>query len=76
MTGSLFLLGIVVVLLLIVGVVASPFFYIPAVVILLVGLVAGPILGLIGGARGASGVPDTHDAAYDPVQEPQATPGR
>ena len=76
MTGSLFLLAAVVLVLFAVGILASPFFFIPAAVLLVVGLVSGPIFGVIGRGRSAGGVPDTEDAAYDPVQEPQASPGR
>jgi hypothetical protein len=76
MTGSLFLLAFVIVALLIVGILASPLFLIPAAVVLVVALFAGPVMAAIGGGRGASGVPDTDDAAYDPVQDPQPNPGR
>jgi len=76
MTGSLFLLAAVVLVLFAVGILASPFFFIPAAVLLIVALLAGPLLGMIGSGRGGGGVPDTEDAAYDPVQEPHASPGR
>ena len=77
MTGSLFLLAIVIIALLLVGIFASPFFFIPAGVFLLVALVSGPLLAAIGrgSSREGGGVPATEDAAYDPVQEPHATPG-
>jgi hypothetical protein len=78
MTGSLFLLAIVVLALLLVGIFASPFFFIPAGVFLLVALFSGPLMAAIGGggARHGGGVPTTDEASYDPVQEPHTTPGR
>jgi hypothetical protein len=73
--GSVVVYIIPIVLLLILGLLASPFFFIPAGAVLVVALVAGPIMGLInrGGATGGggpSGVPTTDEASYEPVQEP------
>jgi hypothetical protein len=76
MTGSVFLIGFVVVAFLVLGIAASPLFLIPAVVLLVIALTAGPLMAAIAGGRGASGVPDTEDAAYDPVQEPRPSAGR
>ena len=77
MTSPLFLLAILIVALVLVGIFASPFFFIPAGVFLLVALVSGPLFAALGGgARHRGGVPTTEDASYDPVQEPHASPGR
>lgn len=77
MTGSLFLLAILVIAFLLVGIFASPFFFIPAGVFLFIAFFTSPFLVALGrgGARRGSGVPSTEDASYDPVQEPHATPG-
>jgi hypothetical protein len=78
MTGSVFLLAILVIALMLVGIFASPFFFIPAGVLLLAALITSPLLVSLGGSgsRRGGGVPTTEDASYEPVQEPQATPGR
>jgi hypothetical protein len=73
--GSVFFIAIVVVVLLGLGILASPLFIIPAVVVAVVALIAGPVLGLFNrtastGGGGPSGVPTTEEASYEPVQEP------
>jgi len=71
--GSVFLYVIPLVVLFILGLAASPFFFIPAGVVLLVALIASPVMGLLnrGGRSGGGpgGVPTTEEASYEPVQE-------
>jgi hypothetical protein len=78
MTGSAFLVVLVLVLLLVVLGVASPVFRVPVVVIGL-GLLGLPLLlGLLPRSSvaqpdpGPGGVPETSEAAYDPVREPRS----
>ena len=72
--GSVFLYVIPLVALFILGLLASPFFFIPAGVVLLVALIASPVMGLLNrggsGGGGSSGVPTTDEASYEPVQQP------
>jgi hypothetical protein len=73
--GSVLIYVIPLVLLAVLGLLASPFFFIPAGVVLVVALVAGPLMGFINrtastGGGGPSGVPTTDEASYEPVQEP------
>ena len=75
--GSVVLIAIPIVILFLLGILASPFFFIPAAVFLLVAFAMSPFMvALRSGSREGGGVPNTEDAAYDPVQEPQTTPGR
>jgi hypothetical protein len=74
--GSVFFAALVVIALLLLGILASPLFIIPAVLVAIVALVAGPVLGLMNrsedttGGGGPSGVPTTEEASYEPVREP------
>jgi hypothetical protein len=73
--GSVLIYAIPLVLLFLLGLLASPFFFIPAGVVLIVALIAGPVMGMINrtastGGGGPSGVPTTDEASYEPVQEP------
>lgn len=78
MTGSAFLVVLVLVLLLVVFGVASPIFLVPVVVIGLALLGLPLLLGLLRRSSvaqpdpGPSGVPETSEAAYDPVREPRS----
>ncbi len=69
----MFLAAIVVVGLLVLTIVLSPFFIIPALVVAGVALFASPILASIAGAgRGRSAeMPTTREASYEPVDQPQ-----
>ena len=74
--GSVLIYVIPLIVLFLLGILASPFFFIPAGVVLLVALVASPILGLLNrggrtGGGGPGGVPTTEDASYEPVQQPR-----
>ena len=74
--GSVVLIVIPIVLLFILGLLASPFFFIPAGAVLVVALVAGPVMGWMNrtsstGGGGPSGVPTTDEASYEPVQDPR-----
>jgi hypothetical protein len=73
--GSVLIYVIPLVLLFLLGLLASPFFFIPAGVVLVVALIAGPVMGAMNrtastGGGGPSGVPTTDEASYEPVQEP------
>jgi len=74
--GSVMIYVIPLFLLFLLGLLASPFFFIPAGVVLVVALVAGPVMGMMNrtsstGGGGPSGVPTTDEASYEPVQEPR-----
>jgi hypothetical protein len=77
MAGSVLfgVIGVVVLLLIAVGI-ASPLWLVPLVVIALATFALMPLLGKLRnssvGQQGAvpTGVPSTHEAAYDPVQDP------
>ena len=74
--GSVLLIVIPLVILFVLGVLASPFFFIPAGAVILAALVGGPVLGLFNrttstGGGGPSGVPTTEEASYEPVQQPR-----
>ena len=50
----------------------SPLFFIPIGIVLLGMLAASPLLASLRSNRGGTGgVPDTEQAAYDPVQDPE-----
>ena len=73
--GSVVLSVIPIVILFLLGILASPFFFIPAGVVIVVAVIAGPVLGALNrtastGGGGPSGVPTTEEASYEPVQEP------
>jgi hypothetical protein len=77
--GSVFFIVLVLIVLIGAGILATPFFFIPAAALLFFGLVAGPIGGLLRDRRtggGPSGVPTTEEASYDPVQRPEGPPTR
>jgi hypothetical protein len=76
--GSVVLIVIPIVILFALGILASPFFFIPAGVVIIVALIAGPVLGMFNrtastGGGGPSGVPTTEEASYEPVREPPAS---
>jgi hypothetical protein len=73
--GSVLLIVIPIVILFVLGILASPFFFIPVGVGILVVVIAGPVLGMMNrgastGGGGPSGVPTTEEASYEPVREP------
>ena len=73
MGGSVYFLGVFVVGFIIVSILVSPFFIIPAVVVALVALFSAPLLAAIsrGGQEGAkTGTPTTGEASYEPVAQP------
>ena len=76
MQGTLFLLFIVLLGIVLIVLGMSTIFLIPLVVLALAAIFAAPLLALFrdkdrGSPRSdPSGVPSTHEASYDPVQEP------
>lgn len=71
MSGSVYFAIIGFVMLVVLTLVLSPLFLIPAVVILLFLVMTTPLLALLGGRGRASGTPTTSEAAYDPVVQPE-----
>jgi hypothetical protein len=76
MAGSVFFIALVVVVVLVVVGIGTPFLLIPVVLIglglLLVPMVMGALRGTAVGEpeAGSPGVPTTREASYDPVREP------
>jgi hypothetical protein len=73
MTGSLFFVVVIIVAGLLLAILASPIFLVPAVVIILVTLFAAPLFARLRTTErpgASSGVPSTREATYDPVSEP------
>ena len=72
MGGSVFFVALITVIMLVLAILMSPLFIIPAVVVLFVGLFSGPLLAAIGrsGGRDSGGTPSTSEASYEPVQQP------
>lgn len=72
MSGSVFFVVLITVILFVLAIFMSPLFIIPAVIVVLTGLFAGPLLAAIGrsGGRDAGGTPTTSEASYEPVSEP------
>jgi len=72
MSGSVFFVVLVTVILFVAAIFFSPLFIIPAVIVVLVGLFSAPLLAAIGrtGGRDAGGTPTTSEASYEPVQQP------
>jgi hypothetical protein len=72
MTGPLFFVAIVVMGLIVVAILATPIFLVPAAVLLFAAIFAGPLLGALRrGSGDGGGVPSTEDASYEPVQQPR-----
>jgi uncharacterized membrane protein YdfJ with MMPL/SSD domain len=70
MSGSVYFVGLVLVVGVVLAFVASPVLLIPAVVLALGALFWVPIVALFGRGGGASGVPSTSEASYEPVAPP------
>lgn len=77
MSGSLFFIGIVLVIGLVMAVLITPILLIPVFLIIVAALFAAPIVvlfGRISGSRSRSGqeagTPTTSQASYDPVSRP------
>jgi hypothetical protein len=73
MSGSVFLTGLVFVVLLVAAIFMTPWALIPAVLLVGVFLLAGSLAGAArgtGGDREGRGTPSTADASYDPVTQP------
>jgi hypothetical protein len=77
MSGSVFFVAIVAVAGILLAIVASPVFLIPAVVVGLVALFAAPVMGVLSRTAGSgptTGLPTTAEASYDPVSDPGEAP--
>ena len=80
MSGSVFFVGLLVVVGVVLAAFASPILLIPVVVVGLGALLIGPLLGKLRGSAiaqpdpGPSGVPTTREASYEPVSDPNQTP--
>jgi hypothetical protein len=76
MAASVYFVGIVAVIILVIVGIGTPFLLIPAVVIALALLLVPIVLRALRGTAvgepeaGPSGVPTTREASYDPVREP------
>jgi flagellar basal body-associated protein FliL len=72
MGGSVYITLLVLIVLAVAGLFASPFFFIPAAMVLLFLLFSGPLLSVMrnSASRESVGTPDTAEASYDPVGEP------
>jgi hypothetical protein len=76
MSGSVFLVGLVVVIMLVFAVVLSPIFLVPAVLLVLAAVLFPVLMGAFRNSAisesggGPSGVPSTREASYEPTQEP------
>ena len=76
MSGSVFFIGLVVVIMLVLAVVLTPIFLVPAVLLVLAAVLF-PVLSaafrnsaISEPHAGPSGVPSTSEASYEPTQEP------
>ena len=76
MSGSVFLVGLVVVIMLVFAVVLSPIFLVPAILLVLAAVLFPVLMGAFRHSAisepnsGPSGVPSTSEASYEPTQEP------
>lgn len=72
MGGSVYITLLVMIVLVVAGLFASPFFFVPAALVLLFLLFSGPLLAVMrnSASRRSVGTPDTTEASYDPVGDP------
>ena len=73
MSGSAYLIAIVIMLGVVLTFVASPIFLVPAALLVLAILFAAPLLTAVGArtaGQDGAGTPTTSEATYDPVASP------
>ena len=76
MSGSVFLIGVVVVIMLVMAVVLTPIFLMPAILLVLAAVLFPVLMGAFRNSAisesqgGPSGVPSTREASYEATDEP------